>query len=110
MNVEKKCHDCAYRHMPFEKLGDDFLYKNFCAKQLMYIDRLEDGTWMKYVETRIDAPPGQSRLVPVDEGNIVRANDKFHKVYRHVPIAFPCDKFLTWLALVALARQLAASP
>lgn len=93
--------------MPFEMQGNEFTTKPFCAQKLKFMDREPDGTWMMYFETKIDVPRGQTRLAPVDVTEVVWANDKYHHVYKRVPVQFPCNKFTHKIALVMLARSLA---
>jgi hypothetical protein len=75
--------------------------------RVKFMDREASGSWMLYLPVGIDVPPGQSRLVPVDDTNIVRANDGFDRVYKRVPVPIPCKKFVPKSALIALARALA---
>lgn len=105
------CKQCAYRYrpgMPFEKRGDTFNYKKWCSKLMKHVEQKDDGTWIKYIETRIDVHAGQSRLIPIDERNIIRVNDGFDHVYEMVPIKMPCKYFLPFVAILLLAKKLAS--
>jgi hypothetical protein len=109
--MEKRCDNCAYNRqqgMPFNKKADGtWDCKAFCMARVKFMDREDDGSWMLYMPVEIDVPPGQSRLVPVDETGIVRANDGFDRVYKRVPVMLPCDKFVPWTVLITIAKVMA---
>jgi len=73
---------------------------------MKHVEQKDDGTWIKYVETRVDVPAGQSRLMPIDEKDIIRVNDGSDHVYERVPIKMPCKHFAPFIALFLLAKKL----